>query len=183
MSGFFAEYDVNLDDYEAGDGFALVPPGTYDHSIKTAEIRKSEEKGDSIVVVFALEGIDGEVYEHWEWYKIPQDPNHPTKGETTGMKRFKKLLIDAGFDPSALNEVGPEELADLTGTLDIVHNKGRGDNADKVYVNTRNIRFDTEEAAPAKPAPKKATKPAAEKPKAPAAAKPAGKVNPFASKK
>ena len=169
--GFFDDYDVDIDNYEATNGFE-VPDGNYDFEITKAEIRKGTTKDPeavNITVSYRLENAEGAVFSYMDWFKIPADPDHPTTQENIAMGNFKKLLISAKVED--LQNAGPEDLEGLTGTLRLVSSQNK--KTDRTYQNPRDIRFDTSDE-----------KPAAAKTSAPAAAaKPAGKAgNPFVIK-
>lgn len=159
--GFLDEYDVNLDEFNES-GFD-VPDGQYVFEVSKGELRKGTNADPDVVHVvisFALENEDGEV-KTWNWWlKVPDDPSRPTRRESISMSDWKKWCLAAGFETP--NEVGPEDVEGITGTVRLVSTPGKGKNADRMYTNPRDWTFDTEEE-PA-PKPTKATKPTKKRP-------------------
>lgn len=178
IMGFFDDYDVDLDNFEASSGFVNAPDGTYAFEVANAETRvgtNADPDAVNITVVFALENEDGETYKHTNWYAVPKDPAHPSQRETISMGEFKALLLSAGVPETELKSAGPEDIIGLEGTLRLVTSRSKKNGKD--YQNTRDIAFDNDSVAEEEEeevAPKAAPKARAAK------AAPAAKSNPFA---
>lgn len=182
IMGFFDDYDVDLDNFEASSGFVNAPDGTYAFEVANAETRvgtNADPDAVNITVVFALENEEGETYKHTNWYAVPKDPAHPSQRETISMGEFKALLLSAGVPETELKSAGPEDIIGLEGTLRLVTSRSKKNGKD--YQNTRDIAFDNDsvtEDGESDAAPEAAPEAA---PKARAAkAAPAAKSNPFA---
>lgn len=178
IMGFFDDYDVDLDNFEASSGFVNAPDGPYAFEVANAEVRvgtNNDPEAVNITVAFALENEEGETYKHTNWYAMPKDPAHPSQRETISMGEFKALLLAAGVPESELKTAGPEDIIGLEGTLRLVTSRSKKNGKD--YQNTRDIAFDNDAAAEEEEeeaAPKAAPKARAAK------AAPAAKSNPFA---
>jgi hypothetical protein len=164
-NAFLADYDVDLDAFEAGGGGFDIPDGTYDFEITNAEVRKGTKRDENavhIVVAQRLENADGEVHSHQDWFAVPVDMDHLSPREKMSMQEWKLLLVQSGMAPADTGKATPDDIEGRTGTLRLVSTNGKGKNSDKVYQNVKDRTFDgQEEGAPVKAAPAKARKAAA----------------------
>lgn len=166
--GFLDEYDIDLDNYE-DSGFSDPADGLYSFTVLGSETKKGTTKDETavnIVISFDLENEDGESRKWSWWNKVPSDPDHPTRWEEMCMARWKKWCLAAGFDPSEINGIGPDDIEGLTGTVRLVTRKSRPKKGEEAreFQNPQDWTFDgaeeEEEEAPAKASkPKKAAKP------------------------
>lgn len=189
--GFLDDFDIDLDDYESS-GFD-IPDGTYAFEVAKSELKEgtqNDEDARHIVVTFALENEEGET-QTWNWWlKVPDDPQRPTQREKISMGDWKKWLLGAGFDPSEIGSVGPDEIEGITGTVRLVTTFSK--KSQREFQNPRDWTFDTVEEKPKKESPKKASKPKPapepdeddedEAEAAPRANRARPKANPFAKK-
>lgn len=191
--GFLDDYDIDLDSYE-DSGFDNPPDGMYLFVVKGSELKEGTSKDEdavNIVVSFDLEDEEGET-RSWNWWlRVPADPGRPTRWEEMSMARWKKWCLGAGFEPSEINKIGPEDIEGISGTVRLVTRKGKGEGA-RDFQNPADWTFDgaeeEEEAPPAKTSkPRAAAKPKSapepeedeEEEEAPARTASRGKANPF----
>lgn len=167
--GFLDDFDINLDNYE-DSGFDNPPDGTYSFVVKGSELKEGTSKDEdavNIVVSFDLEDEEGET-RSWNWWlRVPADPDRPTRWEEMSMARWKKWCLGAGFEPSEINKIGPEDIEGISGTVRLVTRKGKAKKGEEArdFQNPADWTFDGVEEEE-KPAPAKASKPrAATKPK------------------
>lgn len=137
--------------------------------VKGSELKEGTSKDEdavNIVVSFDLEDEEGET-RSWNWWlRVPADPGRPTRWEEMCMARWKRWCLAAGFAPSEINSVGPDDIEGLTGTVRLVTRQSRPKRGEEArdFQNPQDWTFDgaeeEEEEAPAKASkPKKAAKP------------------------
>jgi len=149
--GLLDDFNIPLDEVEAVSGFSIPDPGFYNFEVGAAFVKEGSANFPDkswIIFEYLLEdenGADGgKISDMWE---LPVDPTNMTKEELTRMGRYKSRLLDLGFDESEINDVEGEDVVGITGTLHVVHNKGKGSNKDKTYANIDKVRVSADGAA------------------------------------
>ena len=62
--------------------------------------------------------------------------------------RLKSRLLDLGFEAAELNDISPEMLEGIAGTLEIKTTNGKGKNSATLYQNLRNVKVSAPEPEP-----------------------------------
>ena len=150
--GLFDDFDIDMDEVKAAGGFDFED-GHYDFEISEALIQNGT-KNDPDDTKFIIKYDMDEAGTYWEWFTVAVDgdPEHPKAKQSLGF--LKNRLIDLGFTASALNDLEPEDLEGIVGTLELRTTSGKGKNAGNKYQNVRNVKVAVEEEEP-EPEPKK----------------------------
>lgn len=154
--GLFDDFDIDMDEVKAAGGFEFED-GHYDFQISEALIQNGT-KNDPDDTKFIIKYDMDEAGTYWEWFTIAVDgdPEHPKAKQSLGF--LKNRLLDLGFQASALNDLNPEDLEGIVGTLELRTTSGKGKNAANKYQNVRNVKVAAPAAAEEAPAPKAAPK-------------------------
>lgn len=145
--GILDDYNVDLDDFDTST--FDVPDGVFDFAVgevATQDGSKARPDQPMFYIHYILTSEDGKNYTRREYFDIPVDPSHPTDSDKRAMGRLKSRLLSFGFDENEVNGVQSEELVGISGTLQLVTNKG--------FQNIRNLRVDEDEEPAPAPAPK-----------------------------
>lgn len=154
--GLFDDFDIDMDDVKAA-GFSNPDDGTYEFEITEARIQNGTKKAPDDVAFVISYNLD-EAGTKQEWFTVAQDGEMTARAKQS-LGFLKSRLIDLGFTGS-LNDIAPEDLEGIRGTLKLVTSK----TAKGEFQNVKNVQvLDTEdeeeevEEAPAKPAKRTAT--------------------------
>ena len=160
--GLFDDFDIDMDEVKAAGGFDFED-GNYDFEISEALIQNGT-KNDPDDTKFIIKYDMDEAGTYWEWFTIAVDGDPTAKKAEQSLGFLKSRLVDLGFSPSALNDLDPEDLEGIVGSLQLLTTSGKGKNAANKYQNVRNVKVAVEEEEPEpEPAPKRTR---AAKPKA-----------------
>lgn len=153
--GLFDDFDIDMDEVKAAGGFDFED-GHYEFEISEALIQNGT-KNDPDDTKFIIKYDMDEAGTYWEWFTIAVDgdSDHPKAKQSLGF--LKNRLIDLGFQASALNDLDPEDLEGIVGTLELKTTSGKGKNAGREYQNVRNVKVakDEEPEEEPKAAPKR----------------------------
>lgn len=149
--GLFDDFDIDMDEVKAAGGFEFED-GHYDFEISEALIQNGT-KNDPDDTKFIIKYDMDEAGTYWEWFTVAVDgdPDHTKAKQSLGF--LKNRLIDLGFAPSALNDLDPEDLEGIVGSLELRTTSGKGKNAANRYQNVRNVKVEVEEEPEPEPAP------------------------------
>ena len=152
--GLFDDFDIDMDEVKAAGGFDFED-GNYDFEISEALIQNGT-KNDPDDTKFIIKYDMDEAGTYWEWFTIAVDGNPTAKKAEQSLGFLKSRLVDLGFSPSALNDLDPEDLEGIVGSLQLLTTSGKGKNAANKYQNVRNVKVAVEEEEPEpEPAPKR----------------------------
>ena len=115
--GLFDDFDIDMDEVKAAGGFDFED-GHYEFEISEALIQNGT-KNDPDDTKFIIKYDMDEAGTYWEWFTIAVDgdSDHPKAKQSLGF--LKNRLIDLGFQASALNDLDPEDLEGIVGTLEL----------------------------------------------------------------
>ena len=152
--GLFDDFDIDMDEVKAAGGFDFED-GNYDFEISEALIQNGT-KNDPDDTKFIIKYDMDEAGTYWEWFTIAVDGDPTAKKAEQSLGFLKSRLVDLGFSPSALNDLDPEDLEGIVGSLQLLTTSGKGKNAANKYQNVRNVKVAVEEEEPEpEPAPKR----------------------------
>ena len=152
--GLFDDFDIDMDEVKAAGGFEFED-GHYDFEISEALIQNGT-KNDPDDTKFIIKYDMDEAGTYWEWFTIAVDGDPTAKKAEQSLGFLKSRLVDLGFSPSALNDLDPEDLEGIVGSLQLLTTSGKGKNAANKYQNVRNVKVAVEEEEPEpEPAPKR----------------------------
>lgn len=164
MASLLEEYNVDLTNVEAPDGYGRPADDLYEFVVGDVYIQEgSKNHPDKSWIIFKyLIGDQGKDYS--ELFSLPKDPTNPTDQEATRLGFYKQRLVSLGVAPEDANTVGRDDLVGIRGTFELRTTKGKDG---KEYQNIRNFKVAGSDGS---------------LPKAKAEAKPATAVsNPFAN--
>lgn len=160
--GLLDDYEVNLDEYNANEGFSNPPDGDYEFEIGSVSVKEGS-RGDpewlGVIIQYLLENADGETYDKGEIFGLPKDSHAPTKNERTALGFYKARLLSFGFGESELNNLTQDDLVGIRGVLTLETTKGKNGN-DYQNIRSGSLHVDVEEDEP-EPEPAKPVKRAA----------------------
>ena len=136
--GLFDDFDIDMDEVKATGGFGF-DDGFYEFEISEALVQngtKNRPDNTNFIIKYDMD----EAGTYWEWFTIAVDgdPEHPTAKRSLGF--LKNRLLDLGFEAAALNDIEPEDLEGIQGTLELKTTSGKGKNAGNTYQNIRNVK-------------------------------------------
>lgn len=138
--GLFDDYDIDMDEVKEAGGFDFKD-GFYDFEISEA-LKQQGTKNDPDDTKFIIKYDFDEDGTYWEWFTIAVDgdANHPKAKQSLGY--LKARLLDLGIPASQLNELEPEDLEGIRGSLELRTTNGKGKNSAKTYQNVRNVKVE-----------------------------------------
>lgn len=164
--GLFDDYDIDMDEVEAAGGFDFKD-GIYEFEVAEALLQQgSKNKPDVTFFIIKYDLDEAGVY--WEWFTVAVDRDAEHPDAKRGLGYLKGRLQDLGFQAAELNDIEPEDVEGITGTLKLVTTQGKGKNAGNSYQNVRDVKVgevadEPEDEPEEAPAPRRRTaKPAAE---------------------
>lgn len=134
MAGLLDGYGINMDEVEAPS--FEVPDDIYEFEVSDFYLRQgTDSKPDAewLIIQFNL-GENGK--QKSEWFQLPSDPANPTDKELEKLGYYKNRLKDLGIT-EGFNEVGPDDLIGITGTLQVYTKNG--------YQNIKNVKASASE--------------------------------------
>lgn len=157
--GLFDDFDIDMDEVEVAGGFDFKD-GFYDFEISEA-LRQNGSKNRPDHTFFIIKYDLDEHGTYWEWFAIAVNGETDHADAKRGLGNLKGRLLDLGFLAAELNEIEPEDLEGILGSLQLVTTQGKGKNAGNKYQNVRNVKVkaddDADEPEPA-PEPEPDTK-------------------------
>lgn len=137
--GLFDDFDIDMDDVKAG--FSNPDDGLYEFEITEAHTQNGTKKNPDDTFFVINYSLD-EAGSKQEWFTIAQD------GEVTDRAKqslgfLKSRLIDLGFSASALNDLDPDDLEGIRGTLKLVTTK----NAKGEFQNIKSVKVADDDSA------------------------------------
>lgn len=142
--GLFDDFDIDMDEVEESS-FASIKDGFYE--FETTELMHqngSKNKPDYTYKVLKFDLDEAGTY--WEWFVVAVNGETDHKDAKRGLGNLKTRLLSLGFLASELNEIEPEDVEGITGSLQLVTTQGKGANAGNFYQNVRNVKVNTEDA-------------------------------------
>lgn len=132
--GLFDDFDIDMDEVKAAS--FDFEDGTYEFEIAEARRQNgSKNNPDNTFFVIHYSLNDGTAGTYQEWFTIAED-GEVTKKAQQSLGYLKARLVDLGIEPAAMNELEPEELEGISGTLQIKTTKKNGNS----YQNLRNVK-------------------------------------------
>lgn len=143
--GLFDDFDIDMDEVEESS-FASIKDGFYE--FETTELMHqngSKNKPDYTYKVLKFDLDEAGTY--WEWFVVAVHGETDHKDAKRGLGNLKTRLLSLGFLASELNEIEPEDVEGITGSLQLVTTQGKGANAGNYYQNVRNVKVEDPDAA------------------------------------
>lgn len=143
--GLFDDFDIDMDEVKAAGGFDFED-GHYDFEISEALTQngtKNDPDDTKFIIKYDLN--DGEAGTYWEWFTIAVDGDPTAKKAKDSLGFLKGRLQDLGFEAAALNDLDPDDLEGIVGTLELRTTSGKGKNSDRTFQNVRNVKVLTDE--------------------------------------
>lgn len=143
--GLFDDFDIDMDEVEVAGGFDFKD-GFYDFEISEA-LRQNGSKNRPDHTFFIIKYDLDEHGTYWEWFAIAVNGETDHPDAKRGLGNLKGRLLDLGFLAAELNEIEPEDLEGILGSLQLVTTQGKGKNAGNKYQNVRNVKVKADDAA------------------------------------
>jgi hypothetical protein len=146
--GLLEDFNIDMKDIKANSGFEITATGFWNFTIGAAFIKEGSVANPDkswIIIEYILDNEDGETDKYSDLFELPKDSRDLTKKELQTMGFYKARMLELGFHEDEINDIEGEELVGMTGTLEVYHTRGKGDNSDKTYANVRHVKVSTDE--------------------------------------
>lgn len=132
--GLFDDFDIDMDDVKAADGFSNPDDGNYDFEVTEAGLRNGTKKkpDDTFFVIYY--SLD-EAGSKQEWFTVAEDGERTARAKQS-LGFLKSRLIDLGLEAASLNDISSDDLEGIRGTLQLVTTK----NAKGEFQNIKNVK-------------------------------------------
>lgn len=146
--GLFDDFDINMDDVKVNDSYSFED-GHYDFVIAEALVQNgSKSHPETTYFIIKYDLNDGESGTYWEWFTLAVDGSAEAAKAQQSLGFLKSRLMDLGFEAAELNDISPEMLEGIAGTLEIKTTNGKGKNSATLYQNLRNVKVSAPEPEP-----------------------------------